>query len=40
VPDGVLLSGTKDGREIGIMLRRIAEGTSEQITMIAVSVDP
>jgi hypothetical protein len=39
-PNGVLIEGRKDGREIAVMIRRINEGAADAITMIAVAVDP
>lgn len=39
VPGGTQLSGTKQNRELIVMVREIAPGTGEAVTMIAVSVD-
>jgi len=41
-PDGVMMEGTKDGRKIAVMIRKIADrdGSSDAMTMVAVMVDP
>jgi hypothetical protein len=39
-PDGLMMQGNKGERTINIMIRRIDDGASEPVTMIAVLVDP